>query len=156
MENCMQGLLRPLSSINSFDAVDVKDAFRNLQSSTQIGKTILNMPDDANTLAASLKPQPLQFKQDSAYLLVGGMGGLGTSLAIWLVERGARNLVFLSRGAGTSTQSTNLSRELEAMGCSVTLVPGSVNEPSDVEEAIKLCPVRISGVFHLAMTQRVS
>ena len=139
-----------------YDAVDAKHAFSYLKSGESIGKIILNLPEDPNTLKASTVAQPMTFKQNSAYLLVGGTGGLGRSLATWLVERGARHLVFLSRSAGTTSTDGALTREFEEMGCSVTLVRGSVNNIQDIEEAIRMSQVPMKGVFHLAMVQRVS
>ena len=156
LEFCRQGLLRPLEPVTSFQAADVKHAFRYLQAGDHIGKVILNLPVDSSTLEASLETQPLRFDPDSAYLLVGGLGGLGRSVATWMVERGARRLVFLSRNASISTESNAISGELESMGCIVTMVRGSVNNIGDVEEAIRVSPVPIKGVFHFAMVQRVS
>ncbi|KAH7110764.1 hypothetical protein EDB81DRAFT_831591 [Dactylonectria macrodidyma] len=151
-----QGLLHPLDPVTLFDAAEVRTAFRHLQVGEHIGKIIMNLPTDSFKLEASVEAQPLRFDPDAAYLLVGGIMGLGKSLATWLVERGARNLVFLSRTASDGTASNSLTLELQAMGCSVTMVKGSVNRLEDVNGAIKASPMRIKGVFHLAMVQRDS
>jgi hypothetical protein len=83
------------------------------------------------------------------------LGGLGRSAATWLVERGAKQLVFLSRSAGVSTESKAISGELESMGCMVTMVRGSVNNIGDVKAAIGASTGLLNGVFHLAMVQKV-
>ena len=36
------------------------------------------------------------------YLLVGGMGGFGRSIATWMAEKGAKKMAFVSR-SGSST-----------------------------------------------------
>lgn len=41
--------------------------------------------------------QPRPWRSDRAYLVTGGLGGLGLKLAFWLVKRGARHLVLLGR-----------------------------------------------------------
>ncbi|KPM42830.1 Lovastatin diketide synthase LovF [Neonectria ditissima] len=151
-----QGLLRPLEPVTLFDAAEAPQAFRYLQTGDHIGKVILSLPADSSQLEASPSTQSIKFDADSAFLLVGGIGGLGRSLATWLVERGARNLVFLSRNASDDPASNALSTELQSMGCSVTLVKGSVNRLEDVRGAIEASPARITGVFHLAMVQRDS
>jgi hypothetical protein len=150
-----EGKLKPITPITQFDAVDVKHAFRHLQGGDHIGKLILNMPDDHDTLMPVMDYHPMTFRHDVAYFLVGGVGGLGRSLAIWLIERGARHLVFLSRSAGVSQESLHLAVELESMGCSVTMVSGSVNEMGDIKKASSASPLPIKGVFQLAMVQRV-
>ncbi|KAK1985726.1 hypothetical protein LZ30DRAFT_767884 [Colletotrichum cereale] len=40
------------------------------------------------------------FRAEATYLLAGGTGGIGQSVAVWMAENGARNFVFLSRSAG--------------------------------------------------------
>lgn len=42
-------------------------------------------------------PAPLQFRTDGAYLITGGLGGLGLECAAWLAEKGARHLILSSR-----------------------------------------------------------
>ncbi len=150
-----KGQLKPLSPITEFDAHDVKHAFRYLQDGDHLGKITLKMPEDYVPLATAVEGEPVTVRGDVAYFLAGGIGGLGRSLALWLIERGARHLVFLSRSAGTSESSHRLSVELESMGCSVTIVGGSVNDISDIQKAIAASPVPIRGVFQLAMVQRV-
>ncbi|EXL92121.1 KR domain-containing protein [Fusarium oxysporum II5] len=48
---------------------------------------------------------------------------------------------------------SKFSAELGAMGCSVIIVKGSVNNLEDVEDAIKKAPCPIRGVFHFFMVQ---
>ncbi|EXK26726.1 hypothetical protein FOMG_16673 [Fusarium oxysporum f. sp. melonis 26406] len=153
LDFCRQGKLRALKPITAFDASNVKQSFRYLQAGSHIGKVILNMPENISTLEAKSLAQPIEFDPSASYLLVGGFGGLGRALAVWLAERGAKSLVFLTRsGVAGNTVST----ELEFMGCTVTAVKGSVNEIGDVKEAIGKAPSQIRGVFHLAMVQRDS
>nr|RBQ99445.1 hypothetical protein FVER53263_20062 [Fusarium verticillioides] len=154
LEFFRQGKLRALRPVKSFGAGDAKKAFRYLQDGQHMGKVVLEMSTDLSEPEVKVKNQ-IQFDPLASYLLVGGLGGLGRALAVWLVERGARHLVFLSRSRGGMT-GNKLSVELEAMGCSVIVVKGSVNNLQDVEEAISKAPYPFKGVFHLAMVQRDS
>lgn len=121
-----------------------------------IGKVVVTFPTSPDQLPASEVAQQVGFDPRSAYLLVGAVGGLGKSLAIWLVDRGARNLVFLSRRANDNDpEGLAVSRELKAMDCSVRMIAGSVNKVDDIKKAIRASPRPIKGVFHLAMAQRV-
>jgi KR domain len=149
-------LLKPIEPVTEFPAVDVKHAFRYLQTGEHMGKLIVNMPIDSAELESSLAIQPLRFRPDAAYLLVGGLGGLGRSLSTWMIERGARNLVFLARSAGLSKESKSISEELESMGCSITMVTGGVDNIEDVKRTVSASSAPIKGVFQLAMIQRVS
>ncbi|KAG5795056.1 hypothetical protein H9Q69_005899 [Fusarium xylarioides] len=146
-----QGLIRPLKPITPFDARDAKKAFRYMQDGQHIGKVVLNLPQDPSALGSKAVERKVRCDGLASYLFVGGLGGLGRALAIWLVERGAKNLVFLSRNVNSGGA---FAAELESMGCSVTLVSGSVNKFEDVNEAVGKAPSPIKGVFHLAMVQR--
>ncbi|NIN99982.1 MAG: KR domain-containing protein, partial [Anaerolineae bacterium] len=42
---------------------------------------------------------PPQWRKDAAYLITGGLGGLGLELARWLVDKGARRLILMGRTA---------------------------------------------------------
>ncbi|KAJ8066765.1 hypothetical protein OCU04_004153 [Sclerotinia nivalis] len=98
---------------------------------------------------------PLHLDGEASYLLTGGLGGLGKPIATWLVEHGARSLIFISRSAGKKVEDQEFFRELESSGCSVSTVAGFVESMEDVQKAIGLAPRRIAGVIHLAMILRV-
>ena len=49
-------------------------------------------------------------RSDGTYLLIGGTGGLGRSMAKWMVDNGAGNVVLLSR-SGLSRLVDRLERE---------------------------------------------
>ncbi|KAH7240057.1 polyketide synthase [Fusarium redolens] len=153
LEFFRQGKLRAIKPVTSFAASDAKKAFRYLQDGQHMGKVALDMPTDSSKLEAKTATQGIRFNPLASYFLVGGLGGLGRALAVWLVERGAKHLVFLSR---SGMADDKFSLELEAMGCSVSVVKGSVNSLEDVENAISKAPYPIKGVFHLAMVQRDS
>lgn len=109
-----------------------------------------------DTTAASPAARQIKFDPEATYLLSGGVGGLGKPIAIWLAERGVKNMTFLSRSAGKSEESKKLFQEIESMGCAVTAVAGSVDDARDVERAITASKSTIKGVFQLAMVLKVS
>ncbi|KAL1838185.1 hypothetical protein VTJ49DRAFT_2966 [Mycothermus thermophilus] len=150
-----QGMLPLPDPVTYFEAgQEVAQAFRHLQNGAHIGKVVITMPDDPDSIPSQPAPDqlPMLLDPDATYLLVGGAGGLGGSMASWLAEQGARHLTILSRNAGLSSESKALLRELEAMGCSVTAVAGSVESVEDVADAVSRAGKPVKGVFHLAMT----
>jgi len=143
------GWLKPIPQAHSFSPNDVEAAFRFLQGGSHIGKAIIDMTREAPVAATPLLA-PLALDPSASYLMTGGFGGLGRSMATWMVEHGAKNLTMLSRSAG-SAESTAFKKELEAMGCSVAAVAGKADQMEDVERAIRASRGPIKGVFHLAM-----
>lgn len=48
------------------------------------------------------------FLQIERYVLVGGMGGFGRSIATWIVQKGAKKLAFISRSGDSTPQAKQL------------------------------------------------
>lgn len=156
LQHAQEGRLRAIEPLTLFPADDVEQAFRFLEDASHIGKVALTMTPAPSGLKTSPHVRRIRFDPLGSYLLTGGVGGLGRSIATWMVEHGARHLTFLSRTSGISDTSKALFDELEAMGCSITAVVGHVNKQEDVEAAVKQSKYPIRGVLHLAMVLRVS
>jgi hypothetical protein len=143
------GSLDPIYPITTFQPSEVKEAFPALQAGRRIGASCVSFPRDPTRFPADFSAEDLRFKANRAYLLVGGLGGLGRSAALWLAERGAGHIIFLSRSASEHAITyTGFLEELKALGCSVEVVGGSVAEMTTVEEIVATSPKPIAGVLH--------
>ena len=131
------------------------EAFKSLQNGDRIGKVILRMPQDNATISGIRSPGTFFLDPKGSYLLAGGLGGLGRSIAIWMVEHGARSLIFLSRSAGLNERDQAFFKELMSMSCVVSAVVGMTQNMGDVIKAIASTPSPIKGVVQLAMVLRV-
>lgn len=118
-----------------------------------MGKILIRMPSDPMELAPTSQP-PVSFSPNKSYLLVGGLGGVGRSVALWMVQRGARHLVILSRSAGQSDSDRDFILDLEEQGCHVICVAGSVATAADVESAIARCPRPLAGILQMSAVLR--
>ena len=151
-----QGNIQPIRPKTCFDATQVEDAFRLMQKGQHIGKLVIRVPAEHSLLPARKVRSSLALRSDASYLLVGGLGGLGRSVSIWLAEHGARNLIFLSRsGRGNSPGIKSLIDELAASGCSVQIITGSVTSMEDIQHVIAEARLRIAGVIQMSMVLRV-
>jgi NAD(P)-dependent dehydrogenase (short-subunit alcohol dehydrogenase family)/acyl carrier protein len=143
-----QGKLKPLPH-NIFRIEDAANAFRYMARRKNIGKVVLSFRGaDAETPS----DRPSAPQADATYLITGGHGGLGLAVAHWLVEKGARHLVLLSRGGSTSA-SEQATAELAAKGAIVTTIRADVSNESDVARAlaeIRTTMPRLRGVIHAA------
>ena len=138
-----------------FEATQIVDAFKYMQRGQHIGKIVVTMPKDPRELNITAIKQELRLRSEASYLLLGGLGGLGRAISTWMVERGARNLIFLSRSAGISEEDRNFFRELEVQGCSVQAFQGSVSCYDDVRSAVDNAAAPIAGIMHMSMVLRV-
>ena len=95
---------------------------------------------------------PTQIEADATYLVTGGLGALGLRLATWLVDRGARHLVLVSRRGETPAAEHEM-RRLRAAGVRVRAPRADVTDHEQMATVIRTiqedCPP-LRGVFHLA------
>ena len=108
--------------------------------------------------ALAPKSPPPSFASTETYLITGGLGGLGLSLARWLVQGGARSLVLLGRHAPSIEQAAAV-EQLRAAGCAVHIFAADVSRGEEVAGALQHIATRLpplAGVFHLAGVLRVA
>ncbi|KAJ0168676.1 Lovastatin diketide synthase LovF [Colletotrichum tanaceti] len=152
-----QGHIAPVRPCRMFSCREAEDAFRHIYKGTHVGKVVIDMQKTAvealDVVVAQQLPAP-SFCGKSTYLLVGGMGGLGASIARWMACHGARSFIFLSRSAGNSAVDRDLLTELRGRGCEVEAVPCDVTNETELRAAAtSRLPLwqRIRGVLNLAM-----
>jgi len=154
MKYYQTGALRPIRPIRVFDAVDIESAIRTMQKGQHIGKLVVRIPENVSDIKAKPVRQGVSLRGNAAYLLVGGLGGLGRSIAMWMVENGAKHLIFLSRSGGKKSSEQSLVRALEGSGCTVDVMKGSVTEINSLVRAVEQTRVPVAGVVQLSMVLR--
>lgn len=115
------GLLAALLSDGEEDQVALRDGRRwvaRLERRKALGDSRL-LPVDA----------------DGAYLITGGLGGVGLEVAGRLVQRGARHLVLSGRRA-PSQPAREAIADLERRGCRVEVVSADVSQEADVSRLL--------------------
>ena len=103
--------------------------------------------------------KPFRLNPDSSYLLPGGLGGLGRSIAQWLVEHGAQSLIFLSRSGAHNPDAASFVADLKSQGVQVGVYQCDISNLSQLKETIASCASKfhpIRGVIQCAMTLRDS
>ncbi|EAU64730.1 hypothetical protein STIAU_2622, partial [Stigmatella aurantiaca DW4/3-1] len=101
----------------------------------------------------SLGGEPVSFHPEASYLLTGGLGGLGLSVAKWMVSKGAKHLVLLGRSEPSAAARLVLD-SLEQSGASVLVERADVSDLdqlSSVLQRIHSSPFPLKGVLHAAV-----
>lgn len=126
-----------------------------MQQGIHLGKIVISIRDSQGTFLSHLSVTKCRkakyFDDTSAFLLVGGLGGLGRSVSTWMVEHGARHLIYLSPSAGSKTSHHEFAEELLSMGCRVDMIAGSVSSLRDVIKAITKAEGRLKGILQMSM-----
>ncbi|KAL2018152.1 hypothetical protein VTK56DRAFT_1228 [Thermocarpiscus australiensis] len=152
------GVIKPVYPVTAYPIAEVSKAFRLLQAGKHMGKVVLSA-GPMETVPVLPRVRAAKLSAHASYLLVGGAGGIGRSLANWMVSHGAKNLILMSRSAGTSEAAGALVKQLQEAGCRAKGVSCDVAQAEKLTEALNLCekegfpPVR--GVVQAAMFLQV-
>lgn len=129
-----------------------------MQKGQHIGRVALTFTHAVEDRDFALEVVPQQdhvtFSESTSYLLVGGLGGLGQAVSRWMVEQGARELIYLSRSAGKDSKAGQFVEEIESMGCRVNLISGDVTKPGDVARATAAASYPLKGILQMSMVLR--
>ncbi|KAI5274255.1 polyketide synthase [Aureobasidium subglaciale] len=147
------GSIKPVGPITSYGINDVEAAFRSLQSGKSMGKLVITPQPGDLVQAISPKKTASLFKEDASYLIVGGTGGLGCSIARWMASRGAKLICLSSRRANITPRLEELIGDLAKAGTTVVVRACDVANADSVQaltsELAKEGPIR--GVIQGAM-----
>ncbi len=122
-----------------FPLSEAQAAFRMMQQAKQIGKIVLR-PNHFQTI-----------RQESTYLISGGLGAIGLKTAVWLAQQGATHLAILARQQPPTLPAAI--RQLKDQGCQVRILICDVADRRQVQDSLasiaaEMPPLR--GVFHAA------
>lgn len=156
-----QGILHVPLPMTVYPVGKVKDAFRIMQQGRHRGEIVLSLGEEDKAEAPVLCKAEDSLKLDASaiYLFIGGLGGLGRSLAREFVASGARHIAFLSRSGDTKPEAKAVVDELESYGAQVKLFSGDVADPISFQVAMEQCSQKlppIMGVVQMAMVLRDS
>eukprot|EP01103_Thecamoeba_quadrilineata_P016450 TRINITY_DN5503_c0_g1_i1.p1 TRINITY_DN5503_c0_g1~~TRINITY_DN5503_c0_g1_i1.p1 ORF type:complete len:1988 (-),score=362.33 TRINITY_DN5503_c0_g1_i1:138-5957(-) len=141
--------LQPLP-VTQYGFTQIEQAFRFMQQGKHIGKVVLSLtPGDK----ALVLPSRTLFRADKFYLLVGGLGGFGRAVALWMASRGANKLAFLSRSGKNSADAQETIKALEDSGVLVRVFAGDVTDKDTVHKVVEEIEKEtgLSGVIQGAM-----
>ncbi|CAH0043544.1 unnamed protein product [Clonostachys solani] len=149
-------ILRPVSPIQTYPISDLENAFRLMQAGKHMGKIVIVPGQDDLVI-----PQEWSLRLDSnkTYLLAGGLGGIGKSICKWMVDRGARNFILLTRSQTTCEKAAPFLDELRASGCLAIAKSCDFSSKEDLKAAVHACQDSlppIQGVINCAMALRDS
>jgi acyl transferase domain-containing protein/acyl carrier protein len=116
---------------------------------------------------SSLREAPLRWRSDGSYLITGGLGDLGLSVARWMVAMGARRLILMGRtklpprsswnsleGGSHLARQVAAIRELEDLGTSLHLASVDVADERQLRAFVEQFHAEgwppIRGVVHAA------
>ncbi|MBF0396790.1 MAG: SDR family NAD(P)-dependent oxidoreductase [Desulfobacterales bacterium] len=94
----------------------------------------------------------ISFKSDATYLITGGMGALGLTVAKWMAEKGAGFLVLTGRSLPSHDVYRQIA-DIEEYGTKVVTICGDISNKRDVSDIINQIErslPKLKGIIHAA------
>ncbi len=138
LDQFRSGALKPLPR-EVFSMEKARDAFRYMAQARHIGRVIICTASAHHGI-----------RSDGAYLVTGGLSGLGLTVAEWLAKQGAAQIIVMGR-SGASAEAAEILARMRDAGATVSVCRGDVAKEQDVRDALneaKSFPLR--GIFHCA------
>ncbi|KAJ5343642.1 uncharacterized protein N7506_003466 [Penicillium brevicompactum] len=149
----LEGIISPPSPITTLKFSEAGQALRRLQTGKSTGKMVLVSSEDDIVLTLPFVPSELKLPADASFVIAGGLGGLGRSVAKWMASIGAQSLIFLSRSGGETPEAQQLIDHLSTVDCTATIVKCDITDFQSLHEAVQslsqLPPIR--GCIQAAM-----
>ncbi|CZR54997.1 related to polyketide synthase [Phialocephala subalpina] len=131
-------------------------AFRNATEQTH-GKVVVKVNETDLVPILPYEAHSPRLDPDASYVLAGGLGGLGRSIAGLLIKNGARHLVFLSRSGAVSEQQVKFLKDLKLKGVETRAYACDICDRTQLGSTIHRCleeMPRIKGVIQGAAVIR--
>ncbi|KAJ5707290.1 Acyl transferase/acyl hydrolase/lysophospholipase [Penicillium malachiteum] len=148
------GQVRPFTVMNFSQ---IQDGIESSQNSEGVGKFVF-VPGPSDVI--SIVPDALsayQFEDEASYVLAGGLGGIGRSVARWMASRGAKNLIFLSRSGRITEPVEEMIANLKMIGCHSYVFTCDVSDADRVRAVVEECSASlppIKGCVQCSMVLR--
>ena len=140
--------------LSTFGMSEIPAALRTLQADKNISSLVVLPRRNEIVQVIPQDTSQALLGADSSYLLVGGLGGLGRAIAMWMVTHGARNLIFASRNGLAKKSARLLVNDLKRKGAKVAVFNCDVSNSQQLDNLLEqstatMPPIR--GVIQAAM-----
>ncbi|CAD6587369.1 MAG: hypothetical protein ASARMPREDX12_002825 [Alectoria sarmentosa] len=148
----LEGTIKIPETVIELPYAEAQKGFRMLQMGKHLGKVVLVAREyESVPVLPTIYRNVTLFNPDKIYLLVGGLGGLGRTLAEWMVRKGARQLAFMSRSGASRPEAAATLKWLEARDITVSIYRADVTDYAAVKSCTEELGSRLGGVFQAAM-----
>ncbi|KAI2965763.1 hypothetical protein CBS147324_7858 [Aspergillus niger] len=126
-----------LIAISNGGLHQIHQGIEMLQKDAIAGKIVLHPSEDVVEVVPEI-PRPSQLEHDASYLLIGALDSLHCKLALRMADRGAKNLIHLSRARGLDTGDTQqqILDTLREQGCEAHIYHCNISEASELQSLI--------------------
>ncbi|XP_018370195.1 PREDICTED: fatty acid synthase-like [Trachymyrmex cornetzi] len=151
------GTIKPIQA-KIFPKTNVEEAFRYMASGKHMGKIIINIHEKDEPLDKHILAYRRYYcLKDRSYIILGGLGGFGLELTDWLIFRGARNIVLISRNGIKNGYQQMKIRLWKSYGVNVLIIKNiDVADLKDCEYLLRTAEKEapVDAIFNLGVVLR--
>jgi polyketide synthase 5 len=142
----------PIPESTHYPLEDAATAIRVMSAAQHTGKLVLDVPHVGHSNVVVPPEQARVFRRDGAYIITGGLGGLGLFLAEKMAAAGCGRIVLTSRSQPTP-KALEMIELIGSVGADIVVECGDIAEAGTAERLVASAtatglPVR--GVLHAA------
>lgn len=142
----------PMPEVTHFPLADAATAIRMISGAQHTGKLVLDIPHTGSSRLVVPPSQVRVFRPDGAYIITGGLGGLGLFMAERMAVNGCGRIVLSSRSQ-PSAQASALLERIRATGADLVVECGDIAESGTAERLVAAATaggLEVRGVLHAA------
>ncbi|TGJ78623.1 hypothetical protein E0Z10_g10141 [Xylaria hypoxylon] len=133
------GIIKPPIPTRVFPPRQIEEAFRTVQSGKHTGRVMVTI-DQGNVTKFTRGVSYWELDANASYVIAGGFGGLGRCIIGWLVKKGAKHIIILSRsGTSSSPMAAELVSWLELQGVLVAAPCCDLCSPPTIQAVLAEC-----------------
>jgi polyketide synthase 5 len=142
----------PMPACTTYPLAEAATAIRVMSGARHTGKLVLEIPRAGTTEVVVPADQVPVFRNDGAYIVTGGLGGLGLFLAERMADGGCGRIVLSSRSA-PSAQALDTIERIRATGTDVVVESADITDPATAPRLVQTATATglpLRGVLHAA------
>ncbi|KAI1116621.1 hypothetical protein F5Y14DRAFT_49656 [Nemania sp. NC0429] len=126
-----------------FPISQLDKALRLVQAGKHSGRVIATANDNDLVPKLLRRVTSWTLEPNASYLIAGGLGGIGRSISKWMIRKGARNLILLSRSGVSSKAASNHVAEMEKQGVNIFAPRVDIASTASLREVLEECSIKM-------------
>ncbi len=142
----------PLPQSTHYPLAEATTAIRAMSNAEHTGKLVLDIPHTGHSSVVVQPEQARVFRRDGAYIITGGLGGLGLFLAQKMAAAGCGRIVLTSRSQ-PNPKAQQAIEQIRATGCDIVAECGDIAKAETAERLVAAATATglpLRGVLHAA------
>jgi acyl transferase domain-containing protein/acyl carrier protein len=142
----------PVPEHTAHPLTEAATAIRAISAAEHTGKLVLSVPRRGSTRVAVPPNRAPVFRADGAYLVTGGVGGLGLFLAAVMASGGCGRIVLTSRSQ-PNPQAQKMIARLRKNGTDIVVESGNIADPQTAARLVSVATATglpLRGILHAA------